>query len=321
MIALPASFIVMALATALWRQGVDVDRQRRIYTSWWGVGFPWRRKIRGLDDAYGHVSLGVEVRGSGKSRRTVYPVSLAGEGVLTLELIAPQDYGKARRGAEQLANHLGLGMHDVSSGTLVVRAAGTLDEPLRDRLLRERVELPALGEPPERLVVSYQGKETACKLPPPGLTAKRGMAMASCVMLMGFLLFTGVMWGGDQLQGATLIPLALAAVPLLILIVMLLRALVARDKVVLSHDGVKLKPWGLRRSRQISAEALEELIMVPAVQELGFFDAGGKLVARSDEESLELATGLKERELHWLHDAARHALIATAFGYRSSPRA
>ncbi|MBI4702272.1 MAG: hypothetical protein HY744_14190 [Deltaproteobacteria bacterium] len=315
-------FTVLGLAFALGRRGAVVDAASGTVTIWWGVWVPIGRKRRPLGQP-SHVTLSREVHGSGRSRVVVHALRLHGAGVAggdQIELVAPQRYEAARRSAEKLARYCGVAMHDSSSGTLVVREASSLDQPLRERLWRERGGAPAPSPtPPGRLVVRQDGDETLCVLPPEGLHMQHGfMILAILIALAGVL----QIWGGvsAQAQGPIWLRYAVPGgllLPLLLFAARLAGAAAGRVTVRFSHRGLSLRGWGLLgRTQRISVEAIEELTVVEPAQGGLWSPAGsGHLVARSDERTLVLGLGLREDELRWLYDAICHALASTAFGY------
>ena len=125
-------FASVGAGLMLGRAGVTIDRTSKTMTTWWGLLVPFRSTERPLGEVT-TVALSREVRGSGKSSRTVYPVKLVGP-EKPVEIDAEQDYQSARRRAEKVAKFLDLGLEDTTSGQKVVREAGTLDESLRERL-------------------------------------------------------------------------------------------------------------------------------------------------------------------------------------------
>jgi len=234
-------------------------------------------------------------------------------------LLAPQEYEAARRAAEQIANYLGTGLHDSSSGVLVIREAGTLDEPLRDRLRRQGTEVPRPGPTPARFVVREQGEETQCVLPPAGI------GLAHVAGLAGALLFIGVMayFALDARPPWFVLAIAFAmgAIPLLLTVPPVVDALFGHDTVVFSERGVGLKPWAwLRRTKRIPVEQLEELVLVNSLDPIRWSLRGTASVwARSDRVTLHLGANLSAEEAGWLYTAVRHSICHSMFGKGSAP--
>lgn len=315
-------FLTVGLAVGFGRKGLIVDRGRDTITTWWGVFVPFSRKELELGEP-GHVEVSREVRGSGKSRTTVFPVTLVEKGIVaSQELFAPQSYVHSRHIAERLAGFLEISLHDSSSGALVIREADTLDEPLRDRLLREQGTVPTPSPtPPGRLRATRDGDEVTCVLPPPGIGLKHVLGLVMVLVIPLFVF--GTMAGEDVPLPIRGFYVLFGAVPALLVLPSLARALLGRDQVRMSARGVALRSWfGLRPIQRIPAEELEELTMVAASTE-GFMNAarGGSVVARSDERTLVFGKNLTGEELRWLHDTICRELVPTAFGYRDKPGA
>jgi hypothetical protein len=312
-------FLAVGLGVAFGRRGVEIDATARTVTTWWGVQVPFRRTPKPLGNP-DCVSLSREVRGSGKSRTVVFPIKLLEQSTgAAQELLAPQRYEQSRRMTEQIATFLVVAMHDWSSGARVVREAGTLDEPLRDRLLREEGTVPMPSPtPPGRLRMSRDGDEVLCVLPPSGagLSHLLGLLMVLVVpfFVARFFLEDNVPWP------VRIIALGMMSLPFLFVVPGLLHALLGKDKVWCSSRQVALRPWGsLRGKRTIPAEELEELTVVEPTAGAGFMGStGGSVVARSDERTLTLGKNLTSAEARWLHDTICHELVPTAFGYRDN---
>jgi hypothetical protein len=267
------------------------------------------RKTHHELEASSDVQISRETRGSGKYSRVVHPVRLGG-----VELIAPGDYHVARRLAEQTANHLQLGTKDDSSGALVVRDVGSLDEPLSARLRREHGMLHPPADPPPRFEVVRTGQSTACVLPGQGLGLPQALMLLPFAILVPFMTF-------GLLNTMAKAPLAVKATailfvvgPLILVVVTALLGALGRPRVKFSAEGVTLKaPLG--SSKSIAADDLEELVVVESYTEM-FASRGGSVIARSDACTLALGNQLRKDELQWLHDAICHTLVTQAKGYR-----
>ncbi len=317
----PSCFGLVGLCLLLSRRGVVVDRSTATVTTWWGVLVAFGKKSHPLDPSH-HVTLAREMRGGHKSRQEVFPISLAGTaGAKPLEVLTPTSYTVARNLAEQLANHLEVALHDSSAGAVVIREAGTLDQPLRQRLLADAGprQFPSAETPP-RLLVSQRAEQTICVLPAGGF---QPMHLPVMLGLGSFMIFPLVfIFMGKWPWPIAAAALAFCTIPLVVLLPGLLRATIGRDTLSFSPDGVALKAWGSpRAAKSIDATALEELIIIPPSKttELTWMGRCGRLVARSDALSLEIGRGLSEEELGWLEGAICHALTAEPFGYRGKP--
>lgn len=172
-----AAVLVLALSSslvvALSRRGFTLEPETRTLTIWWGIGVPLRRRSQALG-ASTHVSVHRETSGAGASSSVTFLIHIhRSDTVIPAALPATPDYVTARRFAELAAKSLHLPLHDDTSGTLVVREAGSLDEPFGDRMLRTRGGAPApVGPPPRRFALEHDGPEQTCTFPSTGLLAR-----------------------------------------------------------------------------------------------------------------------------------------------------
>lgn len=308
----PGSFIVIGLSLAFFRRGFVVDMGTRTVTTWWGVGLSMVRKQRPLAEAR-MVTLKKETRGAGKNKKTVFATRVETVAAEDIELFAPTDYRTARAAAEATANALGVGMADSGHDVTVTRAAGTLDEPLRDRLVREHGSAPSPNEaPPGRLSVARDGEETVCTLPRAGFD----MDLLSRLVVM----FGGGAWLTAVLlhTGLGVAERAVAAGAMVLLAAWLVVPRVARrlmpTRVRYSAKGIAVQS-ALGRAQRIDVEDLEELFAVPTTT-MAIFTVGGGLVARSDARVVEIGGGLTPQEQSWLYTSICYTLVTTAWGYR-----
>ncbi len=136
------------------RRGATLDKRHNTVKTWWGLLIPFHHTAACTTDECTNVTITSELRStsqsssSGSSTRstyTVYAVRLKqheGKPVLIAE---SRRYLASRRNAEAVAKFLNLGITDRTSGTTVVREAGTLDVSLAERLRvsGEEIKLPA----------------------------------------------------------------------------------------------------------------------------------------------------------------------------------
>jgi hypothetical protein len=318
-------FLAAGLAVGFGRKGVMIDRAEGTVTTWWGVFVPFSKKHLDLGEP-GWIELGREVRGSGKSRTVVYPVALVEDGdAASQELLAPQSYEEGRRAAESMASFLEIAMHDTSTGERVVREAGTLDESLRDRLMREQGSVPAPSStPPGRLRAARDGDRVSCVLPPGGVRMQNLVGLVMVIIIPVFVLRQ--FWFDDDMplpvRGFFLL---FMAIPALFVLPPLVRSLLGRDRVEVSQSELVVRRWGAPwGGKRIPTEQLEELTVVGQGASVpSFFTsrASGSVVARSDQLTLVMGQGLSPEEAQWLHDTICFELVPTAFGYRDKPGA
>ena len=275
---------------ALGRRGVSLDRAAREMRVWRGLWLPFRLSLRPFirrRQLIGIEGVRFECRHytAGRTRQTVYPVILKGGKGEDLELTVYGSHAAARTQAERVAKFLHLGITDASQNPPLHRMAGTLDEPLRERIARAGPPEPAL--PVARLIVTTGASETVVDCPAHRLSYSDLAALLSGVsfcLLVAYLLVTRL-----GLQGAIHLPWAGAALGVVGLGIWLLR----RERLRLgpSSIGQEVRWLFVSRRRSIPAGELEELE-----------SRGDCLIARSDRAVLILGTGLDGEELRWVQD-------------------
>lgn len=121
----------LALAGLRWRSAIELSEPALVDSyGWYFAGWQRRRALGALQ----RIEIGGAVqRGSGKNRRTVYPVCLVCAD-RSHELEAPQSILNARRTAERIARAANLPLHDRSSGGESVRLPDQLDQPYVRRM-------------------------------------------------------------------------------------------------------------------------------------------------------------------------------------------
>jgi hypothetical protein len=110
------------------RYGVILDRQRRTFSTWWGLLVPFYKSEHPLPQFnYVTVSFGTRAETDTYSsvRFRVYPVRLEGPGANAITLHEPDDHDTASLLAEDAARFLHLGILDRSLGWDVVREVAT----------------------------------------------------------------------------------------------------------------------------------------------------------------------------------------------------
>ena len=266
-------------------------------TKWRGLAVPMLKTPHTLATNPTHVSITRESRGTGKSTHIVFPVRVH-QPPGDLIVLEPKNYAVSRRAAEALANALTLGMHDTSSGTPVIREAGTLDEPLRDRLLREHGSAPAPSEtPPGRLTTRFLNQAQVCDLPRPGFNFRLVGYIVIAATVPIFIAFPLSSWGST---GHILIA-AVAAAAAIIIAVSLIHML-SPSRVHLTAEGITYERR-LRPRNHIPADTLEEVIIVPRTTPTGFdlLGIGGHVLLRSDTHSTPPRPKPHPRRNHLAH--------------------
>ncbi len=325
--AIPFGLVFVAVGAGLifGRSGVSLDRTNRQISKWWGLMVPFRSTDRSLDEFH-EVRITKEVRSSGKSTYTVYPIRLAGsaEPIVVGE---PRDYQEARQTGEQVAKFIGCPMADTTSGRKVRREVAELDESLRQRLVRTG-EGVAWPEPPPDMRCTYQiqGDSVRIEIPPSGFTIAHKLVMAAgclpTVIAVIFALATGL-WSDDSMPAAfriflvgflgvffCLLPIAATSLPSI-------HDAIKRVTVDVSPGELCATSRGLTtRRQQIPTHELEELEVVRSRRKSagvgGFFCGRSHLVARSDRVSIEIAPKVEIGELEWVRGAILYVVTGAA---------
>lgn len=306
-------FISVGAIMAFGRTGTVLNRREKTVTTWWGLLVAFSKKTLPLKD--GWVYLKREVRRSKNSTYTVFPVRLSSGKDLTLS--EHQKYESARADAERAAKFLDFGIVDTSTGQMVRREAGTLDESLRQRLAREGT-VPAMPEKPLECKVreSVEGDEAVFELPPGGQLLGLLIGAVAIVPLIafGFIMTSMINSSGRNAQGSEVLYLFVAIAGGAVLLgvgLPVLRALTMRETVTVSTRGVRLKTHWLLSSttKQIPADELEELAVSTQARN-PLTGSAGPIVARSDACTLEFGTGLSDPERRWLRDVILYLVTA-----------
>ncbi|MCK6471675.1 MAG: hypothetical protein L6R28_08010 [Planctomycetes bacterium] len=306
-------FVAVGAIMMFGRTGAILNRREKTVTTWWGLLVPFSRKTQPLNDSW--IYLKTETRKTKNGSYTVYVVRLtAGKDLLLSEY---RKYDPARADAERAAKFLDFGIADTSSGEMVRREAGTLDESLRQRLAREGT-VPAMPEKPLECKVreAVEGDEALFELPPGGRLMGMLMAGVAFVPLVAFAIFASAIFSssGSNAKGieAFYVFVAIVGGGLLLAVGLpVLKALTTRETVAVSTRGLRLKTRWLLGSttKQIPADELEELAV--STQRPNLLNRqGGPIVARSDTCTLAFGSGLSEDERRWLRDVILYLVTA-----------
>ncbi|HAT09421.1 MAG TPA: hypothetical protein DCS97_02235 [Planctomycetes bacterium] len=219
-----------------------------------------------------------ETRGSGKNRRTVYPVRLGGATALH-ELGVPQDALAARRLGEEWAKRLELPLADSSSGSESVREHQQLDQPAIERM--ELGDL-AVAPPPTLRTVMREVDGSIEITQRNDLGRAIGIAVLLAIATAIASVAIAIVVGG---QIAMLIIIALVISDVVVFAVLFANGAFSRRLVVTPRSGLRLGGQGM------TVEELEELVVG---------DGPTRLRAISDRKVLEFGRGLPVEELTFL---------------------
>lgn len=306
-------FVVIGATMMFGRTGTILNRRERTVTTWWGLLVPFSRKTLPLKDTW--IYLKTETRKTKNGSYTVYVVRLTSG--MDLLLSEHRKYDPARADAERAAKFLGFGIADTSTGQMVRREAGTLDESLRQRLAREGT-VPAMPEKPLECKVreAVEGDEAVFELPPGGRLLGLLIGAVAIVPLIAFGLFMTSVFNssGRNTQGIEVFYLFIAIVGGALLLgvgLPVLKVLTTRETVTVSTRGLCLKTRWLLGSttKQIPADELEELAVSTQARN-PLTGQSGPIVARSDACTLQFGSGLSDPERRWLRDVILYLVTA-----------
>ncbi len=293
------------------RSSTTFDKRTGKLTSWsgaLGIGSTTEYKLEEIKI----VTLSKEVRGSGKNRRTVYPVKLEGLPE-PFELEASFNANDGRSLAEDVAKFLDLAMKDTSAGAEVIREAGTLDFSIRQRFEADGY-VPELAPKPSNAKATHTAMGTTHKIhiPATGFHVGHYIQIGIGVFIGGFmgLGMIPVFLEGDMPTGLRLVIVAVfglfAAIPFLAVSGSAFSSAKSVTDIEVTPMKLIVNTKGLiSTSRQeMAANDMEELEIAgrptggrPNV--IAFF-GGRSIMARSDEKTIAFGSGLSDEELDWL---------------------
>lgn len=129
----PFIFVIAGLAFATYRRKITLDKIDRTITKSWGFIVFLSQNTQTLSKV-NYVFTTKEVRGSGKHRKTVYPVYIAAENSGNIEIQAHSHDKLSRLNAEKIAKYLEVDIEDVSKGTLRRRKYLDLDRNIKEQI-------------------------------------------------------------------------------------------------------------------------------------------------------------------------------------------
>ena len=220
---------------------------------------------------------------------------------------------QARAIGERVAGYLGLPLHDETSGEMVVREAGTLDESIAARAQRlgEQVCWPSPARH-KRILVRAEGDATVLELPRPS----RKMIKEGVIGLVFLLVIYGgalgglaYAWGSQLTQlgdgtattlGGAIVPAALI-IPVVYILLFGVALLVARER-------VEITPRALRRIWLFPKGSWTLKLPVDQIEEI--VESGDDVELRTDRKNCRVGYALNKQERRWLRQAIRYLLIS-----------
>ncbi len=304
----PLAAFLVALCGLFARYTITVDGAARAVEESIGLCLPILTIRRHPATSWRCVTMRLVAIYTGNSTSLSYGVFLVGASrERLLEQVA--DLAQARATAEAVAKLLGLGVSDeiTQSG---YREAGSLDEPLRQRLLRVP-SLPPLGRPPSRLSIEVVRDELRVRLPRARALPQLTLALSWCSFgaiccVPIFIVVSGLGHPGATRDVVMRAVSLLGLVPAVVAAVVSWRELRELEREVLVFVspralGAEIQgPLG-RRCLAVSAERLENVGVGHRVR-LGWFPRRGppRLVACADDEVVSFGTSCSPEEHAWL---------------------
>lgn len=312
-------FALVGSGLVFGRSGTTLDSRRRIFFTWWGMLFPFSKSEHHFDD-FDQIKISQKIVRSDKSTRITYPVDAIGPGDKQVTIHTLSAALEARRIAEQVAKLMNLGVKDVSRGTEVVREAGTLDETVKDRILRRGVELELTAAPAgAKSQLDISGDKASFEIPAPGFGLGH-IIMGGFLLIMGGL--TSAFFGIPALrmtqeQGGPQIIAGFWCLIGLTVLLSLIRPVIAIVSEALATQTLSIDKNQLRldtkhplgkRQKSIPLAELEELELVGNRVHSARFANGQQIQAVSDKTEFRFGGGLDYQELCWMKNTLEYMI-------------
>ena len=314
-------FCLIGGAFVFGRSGMTFDKRIGKLSTWWGA-LGWQSKTEYDLDDIKLVALSREVRGSGKNRRTVYPVKLEGNFPQPIELEAPGMANEARGLAEDIGKFLDLGMRDVSSGSEVMREAGTLDYSIRERYEAEGYRPELLDRPmTAKSTHNPMGSTHRIKIPPTGFTCGSYVQIGIGLLFCSFfgVGFIPVFFEKDMPTEVRFIIIGVmflfVSIPFLAIVGTAVSGAKQSSDIEVTPMKFVVETKGIFTTsrEEIPANELEELEIagrVPGHANLAVMFGGQSIMIRSDKKTIAFGSGLENEELEWIVSIIEVALCS-----------
>ncbi len=319
--AVPLGMVFAGVGTYLMaaRSGITLDSRNNTIKTWWGLLIPFHHTGTYAKDQFNIVTIRKELRsssrsGSGGSQRkvtyTVYPVYLVREKGDPVPVAESRRYLASRKNAEAAAVFLDLGVSDHTSGSTIVREAGTLDMSLAERLHCDRDKIDVPRRPDNSVIKHTIHENTALfSIPAPGfnLVGYLSLGFGGVILLIGIVPVLYAIIGSASVNPIGPIALLFGFV----LVGRALREATTAAEVSVSQKGISVKYRGPLSfgSGKIPVKELEDLMLGHLSSKLL---SDPVLLARSDRAVLIFGKGLDQDEQIWLHAMIQQALLLHA---------
>lgn len=319
-----AIFVTVGFGLVFGKSKISIDRRMGLIRSVKSAIVTFKSEELDLKQ-FNMVVINQEVRSSGKSSYTVYPVRIAGENII-FDLEEPRVYAEARMAAEKIAKFAGFSMKDSCGGNEIIRTVEELDETIRDRMrkLGEDINIPPV---PEHTKLEYDvgEREFMVTMPPSGCLFFTILpALVGVGMSYGFYRFAlAIIRDVRELSQYKVYILGACFIPLLAAVVAFYRALTLKVKVIASSREfrfIKSSAFG-KKEQVIPSTEFEELELVGGgdklkealdnsdnkqlkdaqqVSKMLNLFAPNFLRAKSDAKIIDFGNGLSKQELVWI---------------------
>ncbi|MGD0092651.1 MAG: hypothetical protein ABSE73_22290 [Planctomycetota bacterium] len=307
-------FACSGAAFAFGRRGVVFDKSKQTVKRWYGLLIPMWSRVHEIKQ-FREVSVSKEVLANQdhNSSNFIYPVRLTGPNAGPLDLWQTRDERQALKQAEEVALFINLHMANGLGGVTVRREAGTVDEPLRERLKRlgqgADIPPPPLGL---RTEFSARGNAVLFTIPPPGFKTGDLVSMVWMGTFAGFVapwFLWRILTGKNVAVALKLFSSAFIGIVFIMSLALTIVHAVLRLK---RRAVVEVDSYSLRVTLQGAFFSKHVEIPGEELEELLFEKHQGEycLTAMSKKWSVRFGQGLPRPELEWIRAVALKALAA-----------
>lgn len=299
----------------------------------WCLFAPLKKEEYDLSE-FNKIKVTKEVRRGNNSTTTVYPVYLEGEDT-ELNVQESQLYNESRKLSEELSNFLNFDVWDSSTGSTLVRKAGTMDKSVREQILESGEEIIIPDEPENIRSQCYMlGDTFVAEIPPIGFKLSSIISLLSLLFFFPFLsvFFTDFNFYKEFESMPLAVVVIMAGFMSLFILVPISIAYKAMIKPIFAKSKLELNKYELRyiesaifsKTTIIDCDEIEEISIsggVPietqdddGVQKLARSIARlsgkvGGIIVRTDKQTLAIGSHLDIEELKYIEAIMKQTLI------------
>ena len=265
-------FLIGGLLMILCRMQVEFTRDTCRLKKWWGL-WPgvtlWQMTTS--HSGMNRIEIGRIIQQRGQVRCPAFPVILAG-GPENIKIDLSRYYTESRQVAEAIARFMGMPLHDMSEGTLVIRQPGCLNESLAERA-SHKGQQPVLPNPPEKMISSTEddGQTLAILVPEIGYTNFHKTTLAGAISLFLILSITALsmaLFGSKHFIENEKLCIGLFGFLLTIVAaaIAVIHNAIERTLFVVSRESLRIYKKGLfsGKAANMKAKEVEEIIVIPS---------------------------------------------------------